>query len=188
MKDSELRNEAIEGISQADEKLLKILVAVIKEYNDPIVSERRNETSESLYRMVYTSARMKDCSDEDISQILEASRRNNSKLHLSGLLIYTHNRFIQILEGSKLNITSLYERIQKDARHAGTSVRFFEPVAQRQFGEWNMAHKNVSKEHVNYKTDTSEERKALYASLMDGDLSSYKDDGMRVLKTFLLIS
>ena len=182
----ELKNEIIEHVEQGDFKLLKILRAVIQAYDEPLIHPAEDKVE--LHRMVYTSARMKHCDEDAIAQILTASRKNNPKLNVSGLLIHTKDRFIQILEGSKANISSVYERIQKDDRHAGTSVRFFEPVAQREFGEWNMAHKSMATDSVQYNTDTSEENKALYESLMDGDLFSYKDDGMRVLKTFLMIS
>jgi hypothetical protein len=98
------------------------------------------------------------------------------------------DRFLQILEGSEKNVQFLYDKIQLDDRHGGSSVRFFEPVAKREFGEWNMAYKKVTDQSIEYNTDTSTENKNMYKSLMDGNLFSYKDDGMRILKTFLLVS
>ncbi len=188
MTELELRNELIKSISNADPRLLKILLAVTKEYHSEEPSKGTTENSDQLHRMVYTSARTKNCSESDIEEILLASRRNNAALNVSGILIHTNDRFLQILEGSKNNITELYEKIQKDDRHAGTSVRFFEPVDKREFGEWNMAHKTMNVQEIQYNTAISDENKKAYQSMMDGDLFSYKDDGLRVLKTFLLIS
>ena len=85
-----------------------------------------------------------------------------------------------------MNIMKVYRKISKDDRHAGARIRFCEPVKERQFANWHMAFKNADQE-VDYESDISESERKLYESFLDGDLTTYKDDGMRVLKTFLAI-
>lgn len=200
------RQELLSIIAQGDTKLLNIMYAVAQEYlrepekeNRPdirtsigsIKADRiQTDTGEAgkLYRLVYTSARSSSCDEECVKDILEASRRNNAKLGITGMLIHTKDRFLQILEGPYEKVTALYNKISKDPRHGGSLMRFCEPVKERHFGDWNMAYKAYDSDQVQYNTLISEESKQLYASLMDGDLHNYKDAGMRVLKVFLQVS
>ncbi len=197
-----LTTELIAEIGKADDKLLRILSAVVKEYksdfrqevsNKSLPKEESNESfhqeesNENLFRLVYTSARMKNCTDQDIDQILEVSRRNNAKINVTGILIHTKDRFLQVLEGDKEVIMSLYHKIDKDSRHGGSNMRFCEPVNERYFANWEMAGRKMDKS-VEFNTSIDDNQRKLYDSMMDGDLSSYKDAGMRVLKTFLLVS
>ena len=178
------KSELITAINSADEKLLRILSAVIKEYNalKPVKSEEKQ-----LYRLVYTSARSSKCTEEDIEQILEVSRRNNAKIDVTGILIHTKDRFLQVLEGEKETVMRVYSKIENDERHGGSNMRFCEPVKQRYFADWEMAGKKMDTS-IEFNTSIDDDKRKLYRSMMDGDLSSYKDTGMRVLKTFLLVS
>jgi len=178
-----LRNELKSLIDTSDERLLRILLAVIKEYQPA----KKDQTG-VLYRLVYTSARRSNCSDSEIEKILEASRKNNAKLGITGILIHTKDRFLQVLDGEKDKVKALYQKIEKDDRHGGSIMRFCEPVAGRHFSDWEMAGKKVDEDTVQFHTAISKQKMAVYRSMMDGDLSSYKDEGMRVLKTFLMVS
>ncbi|WP_436515347.1 BLUF domain-containing protein [Ekhidna sp. To15] len=178
-----LKDRLVQKLESADERLLRMLDVLIAEYN-----HKESLPDENLYRLVYTSARSPRCTDKDIEEILEISRRNNSKLGITGILIHTKDRFLQVLEGEKEKVMTLYEKIDKDDRHGGSSMRYCEPVKGRHFIDWDMAGKKVDENKVEFKTNFSEQKRRLYQSMMDGDLSSYKDEGMRVLKTFLLVS
>lgn len=179
-------------VAKGDERLLKILIAVAKEYNgeleDSQPEQAESKETETLYRLVYTSARSKQCDDKDIEEILEASRRNNSAVGVTGILVHTKDRFLQVLEGEHSKVMALYEKIEKDPRHGGSNMRFCEPVTTRYFKDWDMASKKVNESSVEYNTSISESKKKLYSSMMNGDIHSYRDEGMRVLKTFLLFS
>ncbi len=181
--DQSLKERLVKKLDSADERLLRILDVVIQEYSSDF-----SQPNENLYRLVYTSARSSRCTDKDIEEILEISRKNNSKLGITGILIHTKDRFLQVLEGDKDKVMALYEKIDKDDRHGGSSMRYCEPVKGRHFIDWDMAGKKVDEDKIQFKTNLSEQKKRLYRSMMDGDLSSYKDEGMRVLKTFLLVS
>lgn len=184
---SELRHQLHKWVEIADVKLLKMLYAISKTYltgKDDLMLNHDDE----LYRMVYTSARKANCDDDDIQSILEAAQKNNSKLGVTGILVHTNDRFIQVLEGELMNIMMLYRKISKDPRHAGARIRFCEPVKERHFANWHMAYKNMEGDGVGYMSSISDDEKQVYQSFVDGDLSTYKDEGMRTLKTFLLVS
>lgn len=179
----EVRAELHHFIDIADAKLLKILYGVSQKYfQESAIDENQ------LYRMVYTSARLPTCDEESVKQILEASRRNNPAINVTGMLLHTEDRFIQILEGSLKNIKALYKKISKDKRHGGSMIRYCEPTEERLFGDWHMAEKAAEKDEVDFKSEVTPEQIRLYQSFLDGDLSTYKDEGMRVLKTFIAIS
>jgi hypothetical protein len=67
-------------------------------------------------------------------------------------------------------------------------IRYCEPTNERLFGDWHMAEKSAEKNEVAFKSDVTDEQKKVYQSFLDGDMSTYKDAGMRVLKTFIAIS
>jgi hypothetical protein len=181
----EVRKELHNYVDMADAEFLKVLYKTAKRYLKE-AAKRNNE--DQLYRMVYTSARPASCDNESIQQILEASRRNNPVINVTGMLLHTEDRFIQILEGSLSNITALYEKIAKDKRHGGSMIRYCEPTTERLFGDWHMAEKAAEKDEVAFKSDVTPEQLDVYQSFLDGDMSTYKDEGMRVLKTFIAIS
>ncbi|MFY0686670.1 MAG: BLUF domain-containing protein [Cyclobacteriaceae bacterium] len=150
-------------------------------------SQSKIVNKNQLTRLVYSSVRMKSCTDESIQEILDTSRKNNPKSDITGLLVHTDRRFLQILEGPYQKVMETYQRIEQDTRHGGSNIRYCEPTSERYFKQWHMASKNISKD-VEFGTDLLAEEKGIYEKLMDGDLQSYKDEGMRILKTFLMVS
>lgn len=50
-------------------------------------------------------------------QLLEAARCFNVERRISGLLLYSAGRFVQVLEGPEDAVQNLYATIQQDARH-----------------------------------------------------------------------
>ncbi|MEQ8552621.1 MAG: BLUF domain-containing protein [Cyclobacteriaceae bacterium] len=183
----ELKLQLHSWIEKGDVKILKMLYAIAKVYftaNQALESEQTVE----LYRLVYTSSRANDCDEACIDNILESSRKNNPKEGITGILLHTEDRFLQILEGPLSNVMAAYNRIFQDKRHGGAQIRFCQPTAERYFSQWHMGSKDITEEGLSYDTLISKEERDLYASLVDGDLSTYKDDGMRILKTFLAIS
>ncbi|SHE77836.1 Sensors of blue-light using FAD [Modicisalibacter ilicicola DSM 19980] len=98
----------------------------------------------TLYRLVYLSRNTIVGDDsrlqEEIDDILKASRRNNSRAQVTGALMFNSGCFAQVLEGPHDKIQETFERIQCDARHTHVSVLAFDPVHERGFSEWNMAY------------------------------------------------
>ncbi|MCV9386511.1 BLUF domain-containing protein [Reichenbachiella ulvae] len=140
---------------------------------------------ETLYRLVYTSARRKDCDDKEIQNILASCKKNNPGKNITGLLIQTENRFLQVIEGDKDEVLGLSEKIKKDPRHGGVNIRFEQKVDKRLFPNWHMAFKDISKDDIQFQSKISEEDKKSYEAMMEGDISAYNDRGMNVLKTFV---
>ena len=76
----------------------------------------------------------------DPATILAASRRNNARDRITGLLFFNGKRFLQVLEGEEAIVDTTFRRIQQDDRHYGLVVLSNREVAVREFGEWAMAY------------------------------------------------
>ncbi len=79
-----------------------------------------------------------------ISAILAASRRNNARLGVTGALMFNAGCFAQVLEGPRLAVGQLFERIQQDERHGDISLLAFGPAPGRGFPGWSMGFVGTS--------------------------------------------
>lgn len=93
-----------------------------------------------LHTVVYVSHADGEVSDAELERILDISRRNNSRDGITGALLHRDGSFMQCLEGEESAVRAAYERIARDARHAGVLVLMDEPIAERAFPSWSMAH------------------------------------------------
>lgn len=95
------------------------------------------------FRLIYTSRNMMQGSPEQteraIEGILDISRRNNATVNVGGVLMFNNGCFLQVLEGPLETVTSTFERIQCDRRHADVIVLEAGDVADRLFTDWSMA-------------------------------------------------
>jgi EAL domain-containing protein (putative c-di-GMP-specific phosphodiesterase class I) len=100
-------------------------------------------TESNLYRLVYYSENRILGLDEEVrqavGQILDASRRNNAAVGVTGALMFTSGFFAQVLEGERAEVERIFERIQIDDRHGDVRLLSFEPAPLRMFRAWAMA-------------------------------------------------
>ena len=96
-----------------------------------------------LYRLVYVSKNLLEGGEAEIEsavmQILEASQRNNSKVDVTGALMFNTGAFAQVLEGPRQAVEETFERIQCDVRHGDVTVLQCGPSESRSFANWSMA-------------------------------------------------
>jgi hypothetical protein len=112
-------------------------------------------TEKSVFQLTYYSTARSGISNEDIEEILTTARKHNAANDITGCLLFHNGEFLQILEGAKLAILSLFEKIKVDPRHE-TILKLSENNAKkRSFGQWTMAYHNIIPEDVY--TNTGEE-------------------------------
>ena len=99
--------------------------------------------STDLYHLVYLSAATNAFSEDDLTDILRASRRNNQRRGVTGMLLYSDGGFIQALEGPKNEVLDLYEKIEQDPRHSNAIKLLDGPIEARDFSEWEMGFEKV---------------------------------------------
>jgi hypothetical protein len=66
--------------------------------------------------------------------------KKNARLGITGLLIYRQKEFIQLLEGDKEAIFSVYQTICNDRRNFANFLMWEEPITQRSFPDWTMGY------------------------------------------------
>lgn len=97
----------------------------------------------TVYSLVYVSRAADDATVEtlmpQIEAILATSRRNNSACGVTGALLVTEGRFVQVLEGERDAVQATYERILHDSRHAEVDILSSQYSDRRRFKEWSMA-------------------------------------------------
>jgi hypothetical protein len=97
-----------------------------------------------MYCLVYVSSATHLMGDDELVEILEASRTRNHDAGITGMLLYKDGSFMQLLEGAKADVLGTYERIGRDRRHKGLIVvRQYETDA-RGFPDWSMGFRSVN--------------------------------------------
>ncbi len=98
-----------------------------------------------LVRLLYASRSAQLVDQELVDSILAQSRGHNPKLGITGILCQSGNLFMQLLEGGRLPVNELYNRIVRDDRHGEVVLLHYEEVVERRFGAWTMGLVNLAK-------------------------------------------
>ena len=101
-----------------------------------------------MISLIYGSSATSQLTQDDLVDILAVARRNNEKLNITGMLLYSDGNFLQVLEGEEEAVESLLATIRKDSRHAGLMVYVKYPIAERQFSNWKMGFIDIDNSKV----------------------------------------
>jgi len=115
----------------------------------------------NLYYLVYISRQSYPLNRSELRQILDAADHFNQQHQVTGMLVYRNGSFLQVLEGEKDTIRTLYDSIRQDRRHTDVQQVIFEPARQRYFQRWTMGFCELA-------TQADEELKAYSTFLRHG--------------------
>jgi len=87
---------------------------------------------------VYVSRATNLFRPESIGELLRKSRENNERLGITGMLVYRHPFFMQVLEGPEEHVRELMARIAADARHTDVTMVRHAPIRRAGFADWSM--------------------------------------------------
>lgn len=97
----------------------------------------------SIYNLVYMSeSRMGPATPatlQAVDNILATARQRNASVDVTGALLFTEGRFVQVLEGERDKVHEVFDRIGADARHADVEILSAQYSDRRRFKEWSMA-------------------------------------------------
>ncbi|MEY3253236.1 MAG: hypothetical protein RL227_2209 [Pseudomonadota bacterium] len=102
-----------------------------------------------MHYIIYVSQAKKPMDAATLESLLSTSRRWNTELGLTGMLIYRYSEdadkgyFIQMLEGGKSEVRTLFEKIRRDKRHHTVLTLGEGEIDTRMFSDWAMGFKNV---------------------------------------------
>lgn len=91
-----------------------------------------------MIRLFYTSTLGTGVDRTEIEQILRVARRNNERDEITGMLILHEQKILQFLEGPEDKVTTCFDRIQQDTRHASVFCMHRLDAAKRAFSNWSM--------------------------------------------------
>lgn len=86
-----------------------------------------------LFQVIYESQASRPFSEAEVEALLSASRTSNSRKGITGILLFRHGMFTQVLEGDESAVRALLEKIQRDPRHQNLSVRLEQTIENRSF-------------------------------------------------------
>lgn len=98
-----------------------------------------------LVRLLYASRAVSDVDQEGLLAIMRQSKLHNPEAGITGLLCYSGGIFLQALEGGRLQVNALYNRIAADPRHTDVCLLSYEEIGARRFAGWSMGQVNVSR-------------------------------------------
>ena len=83
-------------------------------------------------------------STADLSRLLEECREYNAAHGVTGMLLYSNETFIQVLEGEDRVIDELLDRIEEDARHTDIKLLSRRRIEKREYSGWSMSFKRLA--------------------------------------------
>ena len=98
-----------------------------------------------LVRLMYASRAVPAVDQEELIAILKKSKANNHKSGVTGALCFSQGVFLQVLEGGRNAVSTLYNRIANDARHTDVVLLNYDEIEERRFSGWSMGQVNMQR-------------------------------------------
>jgi hypothetical protein len=97
-----------------------------------------------MYHLIYLSQATRPLSAKALTCLVDQAWQANAQQYLTGALVYSNKRFIQLLEGEQAALEAAYARIRQDPRHQHLCKVAYHPIAARHFAEWPLAFQILS--------------------------------------------
>jgi hypothetical protein len=98
-----------------------------------------------LVHCLYASRLLAPLDPKVLDAIFVTSHRNNMENGITGILCFNETTFIQLLEGSRREVSSLFRNITQDDRHFDVELLLHEEIERRSFSSWTMGKVNLDK-------------------------------------------
>ena len=98
-----------------------------------------------LVRLMYASRATETVRPETLNAILKKSTHDNPGIGVTGVLCFSGDIFLQVLEGGRSQVSKLYNRIAQDPRHTDVVLLSYEEIDERSFAGWAMGQVNMAR-------------------------------------------
>jgi hypothetical protein len=98
-----------------------------------------------LVRLMYASRALGSVNQDTLAAILKQSKTNNPPVGVTGVLCFSGGTFLQVLEGGRLAVSALYNKIANDPRHHDVVLLSYQEISERDFACWSMGQVNLSR-------------------------------------------
>ena len=95
-----------------------------------------------MFCVIYRSIAETTIGQSDISNLLKQAKTLNRANDITGCLLFYDNEFVQYLEGDRVRVTMLFEKIKRDQRHTNVQLLFAGHIYSREFEDWTMAYED----------------------------------------------
>ena|ERR1700761_465952 len=99
-----------------------------------------------MKQIIYISVSAHPMSEDELVDILQAARKKNASMDITGVLLYSGGTFIQVLEGPGAHVNRVFESIEKDLRHKNIIKLVDKVESKRNFGDWTMGFATANPE------------------------------------------
>ena len=89
-------------------------------------------------QLIYKSQCVTEITPDLVETIIFAAARFNEVRGISGILLYSENVFLQLLEGDPVEVDDLYKRILADPRHMNIKTVYLGYAENRTYPNWEM--------------------------------------------------
>lgn len=96
-----------------------------------------------MFFIIYASSAAQTFTRSELLALLAKARETNTRLGITGILLYKDGNFIQVLEGEEAVVRTLYAKITNDRRHSGIIKLLQGNEPERQFPDWSMGFRNL---------------------------------------------
>ncbi len=129
-------------------------------------------------QLLYISSVTRPMLRIDIEQILFTARRHNLRNEITGILIASNRRFMQVLEGDRIMVRDTYNRICRDERHSASLILRETETSERQFGDWSMASQYLDDTQLGMMTSMVRDAVSGCDIITSGYLMGFAEQGM----------
>ncbi len=98
-----------------------------------------------LIRLLYASRAAKPLTAKLVASILTQCQKKKPARGVTGVLCYSDDVFLQVLEGGRDEVCETFNAIVRDDRHTQVRILSFEEIRERRFGGWSMGQVNTAK-------------------------------------------
>ena len=137
-------------------------------------------TTAPVLTLTYTSTARELFTIDQLVELVEHTRRNNERLGVSGLLLYSGGNVIQTLEGAPETVDSLFWTIADDPRHTGVRLLERRGRTHRAFASWSMGFRHLTVREV---ADTAGYT-AFVRHSVGRDLDTHPESAFELLERF----
>jgi hypothetical protein len=112
--------------------------------------------STAIHQIIYTSRPCECLTPTALAELMARARLHNVRHGITGILLHTEDQFMQVVEGPQAAVEPLMERIHIDTRHEDVRVILAHAVTRRDFGEWDMALRELPRDALGERSALSQ--------------------------------
>jgi hypothetical protein len=94
----------------------------------------------AVFQVFYVSRASAAFDNAQVQSLLQAARRQNARLDVTGCLLFSGHCFAQVLEGAQPVVNAMLRRIGADPRHLGVRVLSQAQRDERDYADWAMGY------------------------------------------------